>query len=255
MAPQNDKDSCEELLASSKLLGVYLLTVTLGAIYLLIYTWPESGEDEPSIILTALLAGALGSQIHALASFAAHTGSKQFDSAWTWWFIFRPVLGALLALVFYFSIRGGLLLMVDGGATEIRVSGVAAIAMLVGLFTEQATHKLKELFDTLFAVNGKTGNKGNKAPAQKQSEIRELNPKSVKKGSKDTTMELIGENLTEGLVVKMDDQTYTTSVDAEGRCQFTLPEKALQKEGKKTLVVSSKDKKELATLTLEITTG
>lgn len=239
-------------------LGAYLLGVTLLAMYLLIKCWPGSSDQEQSVIAMVLLSGALGSQIHALTSFASHIGLKQFDSAWLWWFVFRPVSGALLALVFYFSVRGGLLLLVEGDATEIRVSGIAAISMLVGLFTEQATHKLKELFDTLFAVKNEP-----KHDAENQQTsaadvdtptllVNGLDPKQIKQGSPDSKVAILGENLTSDLSVKLADSIYPVALDEQGNAHVTLPEAALQTEGKQVLVVMSKDKQPVAELELDI---
>ncbi len=254
MTRQTDDPMSTESLVKQGFFGIYLFAFTICAICSLIYVWPASDQvPDKQIIAIALLAGALGSQIHALASFAAHAGNNQFDSAWGWWFVFRPILGALLALVFYFSIHGGLLLMVDSEASSIRVSGLAAISMLVGLFTEQATHKLKELFDTLFAVNGKPTDTNNKPKAVPQSTVTSLKPSTVKKCSPDTLIELVGKNLKEGMQVTVDDgETYQVSPAQDDHYTFTLPKQLFLEVGEKKLDVLSKNKTKIATLQLKV---
>jgi hypothetical protein len=54
-----------------------------------------------------------------------------------------------LALIFYFVVRGGLL-STGAAASDMSAFGVAAVAGLAGMFSKQATDKLRELFDNLF---------------------------------------------------------------------------------------------------------
>ena len=159
------------------LLGVYLLLLTIFAVYLLLMFWPETATSgdantwrrsvdfwwlgtrsaeisaEVRLLSIVIFSGVVGSQIHALKSFSNYTGSRRFGAHWLWWYILRAPTGALLAIVFYFAMRGGFLLLTNGhGADDFHVFGVAGIATMAGLFSEQAIHKLKELFDTLFTA-------------------------------------------------------------------------------------------------------
>lgn len=162
------------------LLGFYLLLLTIYAVYLLLMFWPETStaanlegintwqrrvgfwwlgarsaevSAEVRLLSIVIFSGVVGSQIHALKSFANYTGSRRFGAHWLWWYILRAPTGALLAIVFYFAMRGGFLLLTNGhGADDFHVFGVAGIATMAGLFSEQAIHKLKELFDTLFTA-------------------------------------------------------------------------------------------------------
>ena len=60
-----------------------------------------------------------------------------------------PLVGALLALLFYIVLRGGLV-TTQASSTDLNIYGFAAIAALVGLFSEQATVKLRNIFEALF---------------------------------------------------------------------------------------------------------
>jgi hypothetical protein len=63
--------------------------------------------------------------------------------------VLGPFIGMALALIFYFVVRGGLL-STGAAASNMSVFGVAAVAGLVGMFSKQATDKLREWFDNLF---------------------------------------------------------------------------------------------------------
>jgi hypothetical protein len=53
------------------------------------------------------------------------------------------------------AVRGGLL-AAQASADAVNPYGVAALAGLVGMFSKQATDKLREVFDTLFRTVGAT---------------------------------------------------------------------------------------------------
>ncbi len=104
------------------------------------------------LIILVIFAGALGGYIHAATSFATYTGNRSLLGSWYWWYVLRPFIGIALALIFYFSLRGGILLLTtDSGTSEISPYGMAAISGLVGMFSKQAADKLREVFDTTFA--------------------------------------------------------------------------------------------------------
>ncbi len=62
----------------------------------------------------------------------------------------RPVQRAMLALIVYFTLRGGYL--GQDQAAPVNPYGVAALSALVGLFTRHAVSKLTDVFDTLFGT-------------------------------------------------------------------------------------------------------
>ena len=76
----------------------------------------------------------------------------------------------VLALIFYFALRGGFLLLTsDRNAPNISPFGVGALSGLVGMFSKQATDKLREMFDNLF----KTGQgRGDEERADKLEELK-----------------------------------------------------------------------------------
>lgn len=104
---------------------------------------------EVRLLLIVLLAGALGAYIHATTSFIDYVGNRKLSGNWVWWYLLRPFIGSALALIFYFVVRGGFISPNSGG-DAMNPFGIAALAGLVGMFSQQATDKLSEVFKTLF---------------------------------------------------------------------------------------------------------
>src|SRR5262249_32341448 len=160
------------------ILGIYFCGLAALTFYLLVATWPVPALDNrngagfvdfslfgwerlsaPSdlrLFFTVIAAGALGSLIHSLTSFADFAGNRTLNRNWTWWFILRTPIGIAIALMFYFVLRGGLMVPSGraGDATQlVNPYGIAGASALAGMFSKQATDKLREIFDTLFRTS------------------------------------------------------------------------------------------------------
>jgi hypothetical protein len=140
-------------------LGGYLIVVTVVLVYVFGKLWPQNLTDfaqgvpgqeslfwglldlptppEIRALLLVICAGALGGMLHTLRSFVAFAGNRQLTASWMEWYVARPVTGALLALVFYLLVRGGLVTGGFQGASGISVMGFAGVGALVGMFSEQ----------------------------------------------------------------------------------------------------------------------
>jgi hypothetical protein len=152
--------------------GLYMMLVNIVLVYLLIMLWPDKIPPsdttdhiylfwgrlqfylslESSLLALVVLSGALGSYIHAATSFADYIGNRQLFGSWTWWYLLRPFVGVALALIVYFAVRGGLV-GASTGANALSPFGVAAITGLAGMFSKQATDKLREVFENLFKTD------------------------------------------------------------------------------------------------------
>lgn len=170
MAQQQRPDPVLLGVAGKLLMTAYLVAVALLLAYMVFEIWPSGdaaldknpitlfGENisfevsgEVRLILLVMVVGALGGYIHTASSFADFTGNRRIYTSWIWWYILRPFIGVALALIFYFVIRGGLL-SGGAGAEDINPFGISAVAGLVGMFSKQATDKLREVFDSLFRL-------------------------------------------------------------------------------------------------------
>lgn len=114
-------------------------------------TDPALGKD--AVVVLILLLGAAGAQIHALQSFSDFVGNGTFASRWVFWYMKRPLIGALLALAVYAVIGGGVIgLDATLGEAGGNLWGLAGICLLSGMFSRLVTDKLREVFTTLLAV-------------------------------------------------------------------------------------------------------
>ena len=154
------------------LFGVYLILLNLLLILLLVWIWPSPvpGQDHPTALveccsalylpaetrylLIVIIAGALGSYIHLATSFADYVGNRQLFRSWMLWYVLRPFIGMALALLVYFTARAGLMTITssDTTAQELSPFAVAAIAGLAGMFSRQATDKLREVFENFLTT-------------------------------------------------------------------------------------------------------
>jgi hypothetical protein len=143
------------------------------------------------LFLLAIVAGALGAYIHAATSFVSFVGNRTFKSSWQWWYGLRLPIGGALALVLYFAFRGGLLPGYDAAA-EINPYGIAAISAFAGLFSKQATDKLKEVFDVFFRTPSDEGDGSRKDKLdERRPEIVKFEPPELTVG--DTALKIIGD--------------------------------------------------------------
>jgi hypothetical protein len=156
------------------LVTLYLVLVTVVVFHSLVVLWPlnatalpvpkECGpggqfstrlffwmdvclSDEERLFLIVMFAGALGGLVHALRSFYWYAGCRKLVLSWTGFYVTLPVLGAAMATIFYLVVRGGLL--PSNASTS--PFGYAAMAVLTGMFTEQAAMKLKQILETILA--------------------------------------------------------------------------------------------------------
>lgn len=149
-------------------LGLYQAALALALLCLTCALWPEPAEagsgwkpaasvwghaftlhDDARLMLLVLCIGALGSFVHSATSFTSYVGNRRLQHSWAAWYALRPLIGAALALICHFALRGGLLAGTTT-AQQVSVFGAAAVAGLTGMFSKQAADKLREVFDTLF---------------------------------------------------------------------------------------------------------
>jgi hypothetical protein len=107
-------------------------------------------SSEVALVLLVLASGALGSLVHALRSVAWYVGNRFLYKSWAIQYLLQPIIGSLMALVFYLVIRGGLFTWKSSTGSEVNPFGFAAVAVVIGMFSQQAALKLKDVAETLF---------------------------------------------------------------------------------------------------------
>lgn len=174
-------------------------------------------SDDQGLILLAILAGALGSYLHAAQSFAAYVGNRAAKQSWVWWYLLRAPIGAALGVLFYFVVRAGL---TSGVTDAVSVYGVVAFGALAGMFSKQATDKLAEVFDTLFRTEKPQGLKDKLAPGPT---ITSVTPSPVPAGTDDVPLVVVGTGFLDGATVKLQNAKLETKVHSPTQLTATIP--------------------------------
>jgi hypothetical protein len=180
-APEDSCDSQSKFvgLIGSSLAAAFLIVISIILVVALVQCWPSSdlSKDtsakspasfliwdfeiifEARLILIVVLTGALGGLVRSFRSLAWHTGKKELLKSWVLQYFLSPFIGATLAIITYFVIRGG---FVSAGATDgqPRVYVYAGIASIVGIASEPVALKLKQVAESLFTKQEKAENSG-----------------------------------------------------------------------------------------------
>ena len=143
------------------LIALYLSSLSIMFLWSFIDCWPYPANDpevplclgmarnsEIRLIIVVALAGALGALVHGIRSLAWYVAKRKFEESWLLWYLMLPFVGSVLAFIFYVVIRAGFF---APGADVSQTSpyGFVALAGLVGMFSEQAVLKLKDVANTL----------------------------------------------------------------------------------------------------------
>jgi hypothetical protein len=106
-------------------------------------------STEALYFATVALAGALGGLVHTLRSFSMYVGTRRLRWSWIPFNLLLPFVGALGGTLFYLVFRAGLFSS-STSTSAASPFGFAAIAALVGLFSEEAIEKLRQLAKEMF---------------------------------------------------------------------------------------------------------
>src|SRR5271170_4784058 len=165
MGPALNSSSVRLSSAYRNRLGSYFICLAALTFYLLIATWPVVGDGganfvdasvfgyqltatpDARLFITVVAAGALGSLVHCLTSFADYAGNRTLKRSWVWYLILRTPIGIALALLFYLVLRGGLIAptlsttptgptLKSHAWTLLNPYGLAAIAAMAGMFSK-----------------------------------------------------------------------------------------------------------------------
>ena len=170
------------------LLALYIAVLSISLFYGIAKLWPSGTSQasqetilfwtipisaEARMIVLVGMAGALGSMVHVLRSFYWYLGNRELVLSWWAKYIFMPFVGATLGIIFYLVIRGGFFAPQSTIDQTVPFSFVD-IAALVGMFSEAAITKLKDVAETLL----KAPDKGKNATEAKQPSIPKTQPKT-----------------------------------------------------------------------------
>ncbi len=112
---------------------------------------PVAGQF--NLFLLFLAFGALGSCVKLLASLVRYLGMERFKPSWAAYYFLHPLVGALLAVIFYLIFKSGISSALSTTTPNLDTFGYCAIAVLVGMFSDEATVKLEKIATGLLADN------------------------------------------------------------------------------------------------------
>lgn len=242
-----------------QILGILLLVVPFALFTLLVATWPATrngtgndvvvsglsgdvneylgGNPEVRLLVIVMLAGAVGSAIHAAKVFATRIGLNNFEASWLWWYLLRFPTGVGMALLVYLVIRGGLFAGSfadrEAAVNAVNPFGLAALAALTGMFSRQATDKLEEIFEGIF----RTADDG----ARQSSPPVVQSVGAVKKGAVGAALKTLikGGNFAHGVTATVADKDRLVRRVSATELQITLLPEDVVAAGKLKLVVSN----------------
>lgn len=184
---------------------------------------------ETRLLLLVMLSGALGSLMHSLRSLYWYAGNRMLVWSWLGLYLLLPFTGAILAVIFYFVVRGGFF-SPQASFENTSPFGFAALSALVGLFSPQATLKLKEVAETIFTKPGKGEDSKPEEAEEEESETPKLgdNPIEPNSGPVDggTKVTIKGQGFVSGVAVKFGSQSAVVDSSSNTSIEVTTPKSA-----------------------------
>jgi hypothetical protein len=171
-----DKDKTDINAFGIVVLASIFVALAVLLIIAIVQLWPAAGSTagtfvtghrifgygadfnlDDNFIVLAILVGALGAILHCVRSIAWYVGEGKLKRIWILYYVTLPVVGSMLAVFVYWLIRGGLI-STSASTKDVNPYGIASIAGLVGLFSEQAAQMLLNTFTSIFTKAPKGSN-------------------------------------------------------------------------------------------------
>jgi len=214
------------------------------------YTCPPLRDTD--LLLLVIFAGALGGTLHSLRSLYWYVGCRDLLQSWTLMYVLLPVTGSVLSVIFYSVIRAGL---IPAPTNKDASVAIIAIAILVGLFSQQAAVKLKDIFEALLAkpASGPPGEskpQGSVPPGSSQPGVGAPKPTFDKpQGKAGDTVHITGTGMKTVQSVTFGTIAATNVTLTEGVITATVPAQPAGTDPKVNVVV----KGDTGTVTLPFT--
>ena len=237
-------------------LVLYLMAVGLGASQCLFQTFPASAAKvadstavsctvlgltfgttaDRVLLFAAMLAGIVGSFLHAAQSLATYVGNDDFKMSWTAWYVLRPWIGGILGFALYFVARAGLLGAPGEGGDSANPYGVVAIGLLGGWFSKTTTDKLQEVFATLFKTDEDKKRKDKLTP-HAQPVVSKVTPLPVTASATEITVS--GTGFLDGATASIGAVVLDTKFVSAQALTVSLAKLTTRPTGEATLVVKN----------------
>ncbi len=182
-------------------------------------------STEAQLFVVVALAGALGGMLHALRSLYWYVGNRDLRRSWILMYPILPLVGAVLGTIFYVVVRGGLL-TTQTSTQDVNAYGFAAVSAIVGLFSEQAVGKLKEVFAALFAP----AEKGSDHVAAAQTGTPVVSSVEPQAGPIGTNVIVVGANLANVTAIEFGGVSAQPTQTSDTQLTVTVPKGAASGE-------------------------
>ncbi|RKN79782.1 hypothetical protein [Ulvibacterium marinum] len=137
------------------IIGIYLLLAIclLVALPIWIYTCNPFEKQLLNILVYIACSGGIGGTIYCIRGFYQNLGNNNFKMNWTWWYVFRPIISAIIGVFAYFMIIGGLMSISNSPDVNYSKSVMfyCAISFLAGFSFNKFVEKIDVISDTLFS--------------------------------------------------------------------------------------------------------
>lgn len=169
-------------------------------------------SSDQRLFLIVGLAGALGGTLHAMRSLYKYVGNRNLRKSWLLMYVDLPFVGALLGLAFYLVVRAGLI-STQGAADAASPYGFAAVAVLVGLFSEQALTKLKQVGEAVFS----------EVPVGKDAIVPQVDAFEPARGAVGDTVKITGSGLKGATAVSFNGTPAVPTAIADDQIEVKVP--------------------------------
>jgi len=151
------------ILSHPAALSVYFLINLAVFLIVILRTWkgdwtfgvsPGGNLQTLKMVVYTFCFGGIGGTTYSIYGLYKYTVEGKFSSNYFYWYLFRGVLGAVLGMILYFLVQGGLLALAQDATRETFRSKALLVgaAFLAGFSANQFISKLKELSQTLWGV-------------------------------------------------------------------------------------------------------
>ena len=189
----------------------------------------EVGRREKDIVTIVFLFGVLGACLHAMQSLATYVGNRSFVSSWTVWYILRPIVGGVLAVLAYVVFRGGFLSQM--ASLALNPYAFAALGGLSGMFSKRVIDKMAEVVDVVLPTRPGTGDEARSDKLRpSRPVIARISPAAVPMNAASTRRGIVihGTGIGPDTQVLIDGSAIPATSITNDQVAVELPESAVQ---------------------------
>ena len=141
------------------IIGLYLLLALFILVGLPIWVYLHNPFQQKllNILVYIGCSGGIGGTIYCIRGFYQNLGGNNFKTNWTWWYVFRPVISAIIGVFSYFIIIGGLMSISNSPEVNYSKSVMfyCAVSFLAGFSFTKFVEKIDLISDTIFSKKDK----------------------------------------------------------------------------------------------------